>query len=111
MTPWRQNNEFLPFKSEKHLSTGHVLETTIGLAPVPLLTEDFGNMSPTLVPMAVDGGLNRRNIFFVNGPFPDGNGQHVHRISERISGRQKKMNRGQKNCGRGGQKNWQVFLG
>ncbi|MCF8070633.1 MAG: hypothetical protein K9L30_18790 [Desulfobacterales bacterium] len=59
-------------------------------------------MSPALVPMAVNGGLNSRNIFFGNGPFSDGNGQHVHRISERFSGRQQKIHKPQKKIvGRG----------
>jgi hypothetical protein len=53
-------------------------------------------MSSALLPMAVDGGLNRRDIFFGNGPFSDGNGQHVHRVSERFNGRQQKMNRPEK---------------
>ena len=53
-------------------------------------------MSSTFIPVLVDSGLDRRNIFFVNGPFPDGNGQHIHRISERIPGRQQKMHWPQK---------------
>ena len=84
------------FQSEKNLSTSHVLQATIGLSPVPFLTKDSGNMGSAFVPMIVDSDLNRRNIFFINGPFPDGNGQHVHRISERIRGRQQKMHRPQK---------------
>ena len=53
-------------------------------------------MGSAFVPMIVDDSLNSRNIFFVNGPFSDGNGQHVHRISERFRGRQKKMDKGRK---------------
>ena len=96
VTARRQRNESLPFKSEKDLSTSHILQSAIWLAPVPLFTKDFGNMSPALVPMAEDGGLNSRNIFFGNGPFSDGNGQHVYRISKRFSGRQQKMDIGRK---------------
>ncbi len=96
-----QRNESLSFESEKNLPASHVLQSSIGLAPGPFLTKDFGNMSSALVPMPDDCGLNRRNIFFVNGPFSDGNGQHVNRISERTSGRQQKMHGPQKKVAAG----------
>ncbi len=53
-------------------------------------------MSPALIPMLIDGSLNKRNIFFGNGSFSDGDGQHVHRISEKTIGRQQKMHRNEK---------------
>ncbi len=53
-------------------------------------------MSPALIPMLIDGSLNKRNIFFGNGSFSDGDGQHVHRISEKTIGRQQKMHWSQK---------------
>jgi hypothetical protein len=36
---------------------------------------------------AQEGGLNLDNIGVGDGPFSDGNGQHIHYISERAQGR------------------------
>jgi len=87
----------LAFQCENH-STGHVLHTAIRLAPVPFFTKDFRNMSPTLISMPVDDGLNQGEIFFGNCSFSDSDGQHIDRISEGTIGRQEKMHRSQKNC-------------
>ena len=46
------------------------------LSPVPFLIKDSGNIGLPLISVPVDSGLKwpeLRNIFFVNGPFPDGN--------------------------------------
>jgi hypothetical protein len=48
-------------------------------------------MLSTLTPMLIYRGLDLNNISVGDGPFSDGNGQHIHYIPERARGRQAKM--------------------
>jgi len=48
-------------------------------------------MLSALTPVLIYRGLNLDNISVGDGPFSDGNGQHIHYISERAQGRQAKM--------------------
>jgi len=70
---------------------GHVLQSSIGLDPVPPLAKFSGNVGAAAVPMFIDNSLNEWQIGVANGPFSDGDGQHDHQISKRILGRQQKM--------------------
>ncbi len=99
VTPWWQRNKAFSLQGEENFSAGHVLEAAVGLLPVPLLTKNSGNMLPAPVPITVDSGLDRRNVFLGDGSFSDGKRQHFNCISERINGRQPKMDKGQKNMG------------
>jgi hypothetical protein len=104
---WNSGNvPHYPLQGEENLSTGHILKTAIGLSPVPLLTEDPGNMLSALVPMTVDGGLDRRDVLLGDGSFSDGKRQHFDCIAEEIKGRQQKMQGNEKILGRvGGSRN------
>ena len=53
-------------------------------------------MLSALTPVLIDRGLNLDNISVGDGPFSDGNGQHIHYISERAQGRQPKMKKSEK---------------
>jgi len=57
-------------------------------------------MLSALVPMAVDRGLNRKDVLFGNSSFSNGKRQHFNCISERNRGRQQKMHGNEKNYGR-----------
>jgi len=80
-----------PLQGNQHLPAGHVFQSAIGLSPVPPLAENSGNGAAAQVPMLIDDGLDQWQIGVGNGPFSDGDGQHDHRISKRILGRQLKM--------------------
>lgn len=75
-------------QGEQELSTGHILEATVWLTPIPLVAEDLGDVLTSYIPVPVNNSLNQIKIGFVNGFFSDGNGQHSHCISERKQGRQ-----------------------
>lgn len=81
----------LSLQGYHHLPAGHVLQSAIGLYPVPPLAENSGDGAAAAVPMIIDNSLNEWQIGVANGPFSDGDGQHDHRISKRILGRQQKM--------------------
>ena len=53
-------------------------------------------MLSALTPVLIYRGLNLDNISVGDGPFSDGNGQHIHYISERAQGRQPKMKKSEK---------------
>ena len=80
----------LSLQGNHHLPAGHVLQSAIGLDPVPPLAKNSGNVGAAAVPMFIDNSLNEWQIGVTNGPFSDGDGQHDHRISKRILGRQQK---------------------
>jgi len=42
-------------------------------------------------PVLIDRGLDWNDVVSGDGPFSDGNGQHIHYIPERARGRQAKM--------------------
>ena len=48
-------------------------------------------MLSALTPMRINRGLDLNNISVGDGPFSDGNGQHIHCIKERAQGRQPKI--------------------
>ena len=81
----------LSLQGNHHLAAGHVLQSAIGLDPVPPLAKFSGNVGAAAVPMFIDNSLNEWQIDVANGLFSDGDGQHDHRISKRILGRQLKM--------------------
>ena len=53
-------------------------------------------MLSALTPVLIYLGLNLDNISVGDGSFSDGNGQHIHYISERAKGRQPKMGKSEK---------------
>ena len=81
----------LTFQGDQYLTAGHILQPAVGLDPVPPLAEYPGNPGAADMPMFIDDILDGRNIFFGNGAISDGYGQHDDCISERIRGRQQKM--------------------
>jgi len=87
---WWQGDEAFSLQSEQEFPASHVLETAVGLHPIPFFAEDFGNLGTTFMPMLRNGSLNQGNIGFGDGPFSDGNGQHSNCISELNRRRQKK---------------------
>jgi len=97
--PWRQSDKAFSVKGEKNLPAGHVFELAVGLAPVPLPAEDFGDMLSALIPMGINRGLNGFNRSHVNGSSADGDGQHVHCIAKTRRGRQRKMQADEKKYG------------
>ena len=80
-----------PLKGNQYFPTGHVFESAIGLDPVPPLAENSGDVSAAGVPMLINNALNYRQVGVMNGPFSYRDGQHDHRISKSIAGRQLKM--------------------
>ena len=67
----------------------------------PLAAKDPSYMLSALIPVLIyrlrpvglrtyapEGGLNLNNISVGDGPFSDGNGQHIHCITEKAQGRQ-----------------------
>jgi hypothetical protein len=54
-------------------------------------------MLSALAPVLVDRGLDWNDIVSGDGPFSDGQGQHIHRITEKGCGRQPKMKKSEKN--------------
>jgi len=66
------------------------------LHPIPFLAEDFGDLSATFMPMFPDSRLDQLKVGLSDGPFPDGNGQHSHCISEQNRRRQQKMHENEK---------------
>ena len=56
-------------------------------------------MLSALTPVLIYRGLNLDNISVGDGPFSDGNGQHIHYISERAQGRQPKKGKSENNFG------------
>ena len=62
----------LPLQGNHHLPTGHVLQSSVGLEPLPFLTKYLGNVGAAAVPMFIDSGLDQWQIGVGNGPFSDG---------------------------------------
>ena len=87
----------LTLQGNQYLPTGHVLQSSVGLEPLPSLTKHFGNVGAAAVPMFTDNVLDKRNIFVGNRAFSDGYGQHDDCISERNWGRQLFVNGKEKN--------------
>ena len=56
-------------------------------------------MLSALTPVLIYRGLNLDNISVGDGPFSDGNGHHIHYISERAQGRQPKIGESDKKFG------------
>jgi hypothetical protein len=56
-------------------------------------------MLSTLTPVLIYRVLDLDNISAGDGFFSDGNGQHIHYISERAQGRQPKMGKSENNFG------------
>ena len=81
----------LSLQGNHHLPAGHVLESAIGLDPVPHLAENSGDGAAAAVPMIIDNSLNEWQIGVGNSAFSDGYWQHDDCISERNLGRQHKM--------------------
>lgn len=81
----------LSFQGDQNFPAGHVLQSAVGLDPLPLLAELPGNVGAAAMPMFIDDVLDKGNIFAGNDAISDGYGQHDDCISERIRGRQKKM--------------------
>ena len=54
-------------------------------------------MLSALTPKRINRVLNLNNISVGDGPFSDGNGQHIHCITEKGFGRQPKMKKSGKN--------------
>ncbi len=69
---WREVDKAFSIQDEQELSAGHILEAAAGLAPVPFVAEDFGDMLSALIPMPIDNGLNQREIGLRDGSFSDG---------------------------------------
>ncbi len=42
-------------EGQQHFSTGHVLQTTVGLVPIPLLAENLRNLGSRFVPIVANG--------------------------------------------------------
>jgi hypothetical protein len=56
-------------------------------------------MLSALAPMHVDRGLDRNDVLSGEGPFSNGQRQHVHRIIRKECGRQPKMKKVKKSAG------------
>ena len=54
-------------------------------------------MLSALAPVLVDRGLDRNDVLSGDGPFSDGQRQHIHRITKKGCGRQPKMKKSEKN--------------
>ncbi len=80
----------LTFHGNQYLPTGHVLQPSVGLEPLPFLTKYLGNVGAATVPMFIDNALDKRNVFVGNSAFSDVYWQHDEYISERDRGRQQK---------------------
>jgi hypothetical protein len=89
----RQLEMPLSLQGNQDLPAGHVLQSTIGLSPVPPLAENSGDGAAAVVPMLINNVLDYGQVGVMNGPVSNGDGQHDHRISKRIRGRQRKMQR------------------
>ena len=46
------------FQGNQYFPAGHILQSAIGLDPVPSLTEFSGNVSTATIPIFIDGVLN-----------------------------------------------------
>jgi len=87
----RQLEMPLSLQGNQHLPAGHVFQSAIGLSPVPPLAEHSGYGAAAVVPMLINNVLDDGQVGLANGPVSNGDGQHDHRISKRIRGRQLKM--------------------
>jgi hypothetical protein len=87
----RQLEMPLSLQGNQNLPAGHVFQSTIGLSPVPRLAENSGDGAAAVVPMLIYNVLDYGQVGVINGPVSNGDGQHDHRISKRIRGRQLKM--------------------
>ncbi len=81
----------LSLQGNQYFPAGHVLQSAIGLEPVPFLAEYFGDLGAATAPMFIEHGLNEWQIDIANSSFSDGYGQHDEYISEEERGRQQKM--------------------
>ena len=81
----------LSLQGNQHLPAGHVFQLAIGLSPVPPLAENSGDGAAAVVPMLINNALDYGQVGVMNGPITNGYGQHDHRISKSIRGRQLKM--------------------
>lgn len=50
-------------QGQQHFPAGHIFEAAAGLNPVPLFAQFPGNMSPASVPVFMDQGLNKGQVF------------------------------------------------
>ena len=53
----------LTLQGNQYLPSGHVLQPSIGLEPLPFLTKYHGNVGAAAVPMFMDNVLDKRNVF------------------------------------------------
>ena len=84
---WRKSDQGFSVQGQQQLATCHILQAAVWLEPFPLAAKDLGNMLSALTPVLIYRGLNLDNISVGDGLFSDGNGQHIHYISERAQGR------------------------
>ena len=89
--PWREGDQATAAQRQQDLAAGHVLQATIWLDPIPLLTKDPGYMFSTLAPVLVDRGLDWNDVVSGDSPFSDSQRQHNHCITEKGCGRQPKI--------------------
>jgi hypothetical protein len=59
-------------KSEQELSTGHLAQPTVGLEPLPPLTQNLGDMGAPPLPVLIDSGLDLGDIRLTDRSFSNG---------------------------------------
>lgn len=81
---WRQGDEQASLKLEQKPTADDILELSIGLPPVPGLTEHSGDSRTTVAPMFVNHSSDEGKIFLGDDPFAVGE-NYVHaKISTRL---------------------------
>ena len=88
---WGEAGQAFSLKGEQELATGHLSRRTVGLNPLPLLTQDLGDMGPSPLPVLIDRGLDLGKESRSDCLFSYGQRFHNHRIAERSLRRHPKM--------------------
>ena len=98
--PGRKFEEAFSVESQQDFPASHIFKLSVRLYPIPFLAKDLRNGGTAFIPMFIDSDLNRLKISVSDCSFPDGNGQHIHCISEGKKPRQQKVKKSEKNIGR-----------
>jgi hypothetical protein len=68
---WGELNEAHPFQPQQKFSAGHVFEVSVGLVPVPVMTQLSGDEFSAPLPMVLDEGLDEGKVIGGNLTSPE----------------------------------------